>query len=394
MDAVTGKVLYERNADLKRPPASTTKIMTAILLIENTQENDEIVASKKASEADGSSLHLLPGEKVTSRNLLFALMLRSANDGCIAAAEKIAASEEAFAKLMTKKAHDIGALDTIYRNCNGLNDPPNVTTARDLATMTRYAIRYPRFNEAAGSKFFLVDRSIDKEDRHLRNHAKFLWKFPGADGIKTGYTVPAGHCFVGSVTKNGWRLISVVLNSPDWMAETSELMQYGFNRYERHEAASAGKVLARASVTSGVKNQVGAVTSSPVYYVAPRGDHSVATLITVMRNMRAPIRAGDVVGAVEVWQDGERTASYPLVADRAVKPSLMANLNRSGWIRYLLLILFGSVVFIYGRKITKNSRISRRRFAALMREADRAGQGYRQWSEGDRSGDKGEPAER
>ncbi|HXG23294.1 MAG TPA: D-alanyl-D-alanine carboxypeptidase family protein, partial [Chthonomonadales bacterium] len=228
IDAVSGQVLYARNADIPRPPASTTKIMTAILLLEHTRPEDIITASKHACETEGSGLHLKPGEKVSARDMLYALMLRSANDGCVAVAEHIAGSEARFAQMMTAKAREIGATDTTFKNSHGLDSPGHRTTARDLALIARYASIYPEFNEVTRTKFYNLTRSSNSKDVLLRNHAKFLWKFPGADGVKTGYTNPAGRCFVGGATWNGWRLISVVLNSPDVVGETTRLMKYGF----------------------------------------------------------------------------------------------------------------------------------------------------------------------
>src|SRR5207302_4336900 len=145
---ISCQVLYAKNADLPRPPASTTKIMTAILLLEYTRPDDVITAGIDAFDVEGSALHLHVGEKLTARDMVFALMLRSANDGCVAVAEHIAGSESKFAEMMTAKAHEIGAVNTTFLNCNGLNEPCNTTTARDLAIMARYATRFPLFNEA------------------------------------------------------------------------------------------------------------------------------------------------------------------------------------------------------------------------------------------------------
>ena len=218
-------MLFEKNADARRPPASTTKIMTSILLLENTNPTDVLTASPRAAATGGSSLNLKAGERITAHDMLYALMLRSANDGCVVVAEKVAGSEPKFAGMMTAKAHEIGAVNTHFGNCNGLNENPNVTTARDLSIMARYAFRFPEFNDAVHSKFYNIARAKENKDTLLRNHAKFLWHFPGADGVKTGFTNPAGHCFVGAATWNGWRLVSVVLHSPDIVRETSELMK-------------------------------------------------------------------------------------------------------------------------------------------------------------------------
>ena len=373
IDADSGQVLFEKNADELRPPASTTKIMTAIMLLEHTKPEDLIRASKIASEVDGSSLHLEPGETVTARDMLYALMLRSANDGCVAVAEHIAGSEAKFAEMMTAKARELGAAHTVFKNANGLNEPPNVTTARDLATIATHAIRYPEFNDAVGTKEYVVTRSSKSLDIILKNHAKFLWKFPGADGIKTGWTVPAGRCFVGSATWNGWRLISVVLDSPNVVEETSALMKFGFYRFEPVVLANSGASAGRASVKGGERDSAAVAPVTALRYIVPRGKWPVITLNPRTDSLSAPVMMGAPAGRLEAIANGRVLAAVPLVAAENVdRGTVMAATLGGSWKG----LLFGAAllgVICYGTTATKAARLRRYRVKALQRGDDRPG---------------------
>ncbi|MGC8667444.1 MAG: D-alanyl-D-alanine carboxypeptidase family protein [Chthonomonadales bacterium] len=371
VDAVSGQVLYEKNADAPRPPASTTKIMTAILLLEHTHPQDVITASKRCADTEGSSLHLRPGEKITAHDLLYGLVLRSANDGCVAAAEAIAGSEGQFAQMMTAKAREIGAMHTIFRNPNGLNDPPNTTTARDLALMARYALRYPAFQEAVSTPIYRITRSMDTRDVILRNHSiKWLAHFPGADGIKTGYTVPAGHCFVGSATWNGWRLISVVLHSPDAFGETSALMKWGFYHFEPRVLAQAGRIVARVPVQGGQEASVPAAPEAPVQVVVPKGVVPDAHLQVQTNTVEAPVAPGAQLGRVAVVWQGRTVSSVPLIATASDPRRLPPGRAAHSWIGPGILVLFGTALIGYGRAVAKSARRRRSGLSARFRETD------------------------
>jgi D-alanyl-D-alanine carboxypeptidase (penicillin-binding protein 5/6) len=374
IDASTGQVLFEKNADVPRPPASTTKIMTAILLLESLAPDEIITASKAANETGGSSLSLAEGESITARDMLYALMLRSANDGCVAVAERIAGSEARFVEMMNEKARQIGCTRTRFVNCNGLNCDGHVTTARDLANMARYASRYPEFNEATRSKTRQITRSTASKDFVLKNHAKFLWKFPGADGVKTGWTVPAGRCFVGSATWNGWRLISVVLNSPDMVGETSLLMKYGFSKFERIDAGAPGAAFGSVSVDGGDPGSVPALLKEPLRIVRPKGGSAPYELRTVFDSVSAPIDAGAKVGVVEARFEGKTLGSGILVAASPVARSAMVAATGRGQRWYLwLAALVGLIGLRYGSSYSKAARIRRHRLKAVMRGVNRRG---------------------
>jgi serine-type D-Ala-D-Ala carboxypeptidase (penicillin-binding protein 5/6) len=218
VDAQTGTILFEKDAHTRRAPASTTKIMTATLLLEHGGLDAPVTASARAAKTPYANLHLRPGERIPLRDMLYAILLRSANDGCVAAAETVASSVPAFVEMMNYKAREIGCTETHFVTPNGLYDPNHYTTAADLARMAIYATQYDLFNQIVATKEKLINRSIARTDSLMRNHNRLLSRYPGCDGIKTGYVRQSGKCLVASATRteegHPWRLIAVVLNSP------------------------------------------------------------------------------------------------------------------------------------------------------------------------------------
>lgn len=318
VDFETGQVLFERNADQRRPPASTTKIMTAILLLEHLPLDTMVEADKEASETDGSSLYMAPGERIRAEHLLYAIMLRSANDACVAVAKAVAGSPEAFVEMMNRKAAELGATNTHFANPNGLHHPDHYTTARDLATMARYAMRNTTFRKVAATQRYIIERDPENKDTYLKNKNKLLGHYPGADGIKTGYTVPAGRCLVASATRGGWRLIAVVLGSPDLFAEAQQLLNYGFNTYEPVVLVQAGQRIAPVAVSGGDRPVTYALVTTPLQLVRRRGDHRQVDLRPEFGVLRAPVAQYQVIGSLAALVEGEVVARVPLQATTSV----------------------------------------------------------------------------
>jgi D-alanyl-D-alanine carboxypeptidase (penicillin-binding protein 5/6) len=228
MNANNGVVLYSKNSKRKMAPASTTKIMTAILAIEKAKLSSTLTISRNAANKPGTSMHLHQGEKVTLKDLLYGLLLSSGNDAATAIAEFISGSEEKFAKLMTQKAHAIGMKDTQFQNASGLPALNHYTTAYDLAILARYALNNKVFAGIVQTKSASID---DEQSNHyLTNHNKLLWKYQFATGIKTGYTRTAGNCLVASANRDGMNLISVVLKSSSTYQDSIRLFESGFNQ--------------------------------------------------------------------------------------------------------------------------------------------------------------------
>lgn len=226
-DPASKSFLYTKNADMQLPMASTTKIMTALVAIENADLDKSVSISDDAIGTEGSSLYLKRGETMTMKDLLMGLMLRSANDAAAAIAYEISGSIEAFAEKMNEKATQIGALNTNFTNPHGLDNPSHYTTAKDLAIITAEALSNKTFLNIVSTKKHIIKNS-DGEARLLTNHNKLLNLYDGAIGVKTGFTKKSGRCLVGAAERDGTRLISVTINAPDDWNDHKALFDYGF----------------------------------------------------------------------------------------------------------------------------------------------------------------------
>jgi D-alanyl-D-alanine carboxypeptidase (penicillin-binding protein 5/6) len=383
VDAATGTVLFEKDAHARRPPASTTKIMTATLVIEHAGIDRPVVASTRAARTP-YGLHLKPGEVLSMRDNLYAILLRSANDGCVAAAEAIAGSVPAFIEMMNYKAREIGCTDTHFVTPNGLYDPNHYTTAADLARMAIYATQYPLFNEVVATREKVISRSIDRADCTLRNHNKLLSRYPGCDGIKTGYVHQSGRCLVASASRqeagHAWRLISVVLNSPATYRDSAALLNYGFSHYRQIFVASKGEQVGSANVNWGMPRQVPAIAAADVTVVVPRnGAHTVERSLSLLPR-KAPLARGGALGQVSLTVDGKPVAGIGLSQGKPVASvSLLAGRSaRRDWVALgthffsgpLAVLLFVGLAPRYARTLTKGPRRRRRRVPSRRRSDD------------------------
>lgn len=239
MDATTGKILYQKEPDLRLPPASTTKVLTAIVTLEgNRNLKDLLTVSKADTRVPASKLYLKPGQTLTIEDLLYALLLSSANDASLVLAEGVGGSVERFTEMMTKRAHDLGAVNSNFSNPHGLTAPDHYSTARDLAILFRYAMKNATFREIVQTRISsvssnsMVRKKMVARRISVRNHNRLLWNFDGAIGGKTGYTAAAQKCFVGAVERNGVTLIVAILGARDQWGDTKRLLEYGFDNYE------------------------------------------------------------------------------------------------------------------------------------------------------------------
>jgi len=244
MDAVTGKILYQKDANLRLPPASTTKVVTTILTLESSRNlKQTLKVSKEATRVPASKLYLRPGQSISVEELLYGIMLASANDAAMVLAEGIGGSVEQFTEMMTKKAHQIGATRSNFTNPHGLTAPDHYSTAKDLAIVFRYAMKNEIFREIVQTKFSsvkttaVVRKKVVPRRISVRNHNRLLWNFDGALGGKTGYTHAAQKCFVGAVQRNGATLIVAILGARDLWNDTKRLLEYGFDRINGLRAA-------------------------------------------------------------------------------------------------------------------------------------------------------------
>ena len=370
MDVATGQVLYSKKPHYKRPNASTTKIMTAILLIENAKMTDKVTASKNACKTRFTSIHLKPGEKITVKDLLMALMIRSANDAAVATAEHVAGSVSKFAKMMNKKAKAIGCKNTNFVTPNGLHDKNHYSTALDLCLMARYAFRYPVFNEAIRTRKHTLDsRTVNREDLVVFTKQKFMKEYSGADGVKSGYVKQAGYCYVGSATRENWRLVSCVLKSDNAGKDTAALMDYGFNNFTPITVAKGGRACREAEVTGGARDAVSVAPAKDLRVIVSKTGGKITTRFR-LEPVQAPIEQGAKLGTITAAVNGKDVMTVDLRAVDAVEISVARKMTpwlKTGGLLAACLVVGGK----YGAAITKTSRRRRRRVTASLRNPNR-----------------------
>lgn len=314
MDFTTGKVIFSKDSSERRAPASTTKILTALVALERGEMNRVITASKNASKTDGSSIWLAPGEEHTLEELLYGVLLSSGNDASVAVAESLAGSEAKFAAWMNEKAQAIGAKDSFFKNCNGLPEPGHYSTAYDLALITRYALHNPVFTEMVKTKTKTIEWPGREYDRLMVNHNKLLWRYQFADGVKTGYTRQAGKCLVASATKNGQQLIAVVLNSKDMYDDSKQLFEYGFNNYQLVTVIEPEQKVGSISVVEGIDNRVPLFPDHSVTIVIPKGQvDQVKVNLEIPQSIPAPVERLQQVGELEVKIGAKLVEKVPVV---------------------------------------------------------------------------------
>ena len=312
LDAVSGRVIYERNADSQSLIASTTKIMTALVVCEQCNVLDRMRIPKEAVGIEGSSMYLQEGEVLTIQELLYGLMLRSGNDAAVALAIYCGGTVEGFAELMNDKARSLGMNDSHFVNPNGLDAPGHYSTARDLATLAAYAMENPIFYKTVSAK------SVTVGERYLTNHNKLLWRVDGADGVKTGYTKAAGRILVSSATRQGRRLIAVTINAPDDWNDHAHLLEEGFSRYQVERLVSAGDVVGTVEIAGGQTGCVQLVAAEDFDY-ALCDEESVEIKLTGPGFVYAPVAAGAVAGSAHVCIDGKSVGKLPLVYGETVE---------------------------------------------------------------------------
>lgn len=309
MDVTTGDILFGKRADKRRPPASTTKIMTAILGLELGQPTEVVTVSQKAAAVGEATLHLDPGEKLTLYELITGALVRSGNDACVAIAEHISGSEEQFVRLMNKKALVLGAQNTNFVNTNGLPRQEHYSTAKDLAIMARHGLQIAEFSSIIRQKeteihFLEPDVFMD-----LKNTNKLLWYYPYADGVKTGTTTAAGKCLVASATKDGRQLLAVVLNAPDRFGDARKLFEWGFEKTETVRLVDAG-----ITEFPNAQKSVSVFIENPVDVSILKDQRkNLQTRVVWEKAANMTVRAGERLGRLEVWLGEQKLYSVPLL---------------------------------------------------------------------------------
>ncbi len=319
MEARTGRVLYSRNMKAMRFPASTTKAMTLIVALEKGNLDDIVTVSGNAAGTEGSTLWLEEGKKIRLEDLLYGIIMRSGNDGTVAVAEHIAGSVDAFARMMTEKAREIGAADTFFVNPHGLPDERHYTTAYDMALIASYGYRNPVFADIVKTKEKTIPWSEDPTE-FWRSENQMLWLYDGANGVKTGYTDAAGRCLVSGAERDGIQLVSVVLDSIYMWNDSIAMLDYGFAHVKPQREVNGGEIVGNLPVLSGRRKQVPVRTASDIVVpVCDNGDAGYSKVFDLPNALHAPVEAGDVVGTVRVMYEGREVGSTDLVATESVE---------------------------------------------------------------------------
>ena len=323
VDAQSGEVLIQNNADQPLPPASLTKLMTSyIAAVEldkgNIKLTDQVRVSIKAWQAPGSRMFIKEGTFVSLEDLLRGIIIQSGNDASIAVAEHIAGSEEAFADLMNKHAVRLGMNNSHFLNATGLPEEEHYTTALDLAKLARAIIVDHPDHYAMYAEQYFTFNQIRQPNRN-----KLLWRDRSVDGLKTGHTEEAGYCLVASAERNGMRLISVVMGAASEESravESQKLLTYGFRYYETHKLYSANEILNQPRVWGGAMDSVKLGITKDVYVTIPRGQKSaLAASLDVDAVIEAPIVLADQYGKVKVKLGEETIVETPLLALESVE---------------------------------------------------------------------------
>lgn len=310
----TGRMLYVSNADIPLPPASTTKTLTAIIIIEDCDLDEVIKVTAESCGIEGSSIYLVPGEKISVRDLLYGLMLRSGNDCAETLALHHSGSIGAFVQVMNERAKFIGAVDSCFKNPHGLPCEGHLTTAHDLGLIAAYALRNTQFSEIVQTSSHVVPDGGCGYARVLQNKNKMLSQYEGADGVKTGYTKEAGRCLVASATRNNMRLVTAVLNSPQMYERCGELLDNCFVKYSMQKIFDAE--LYQPTLDTEVRwKKCKAGCKGDVWY--PLADDEIEE-ISVEENLPTrlslPIKKGDVVGEVNIYLQKQLIFSQKIVS--------------------------------------------------------------------------------
>lgn len=397
VNADNGDVLYGKNQNERMFPASTTKIMVALLALENLELDEMVEATSSAISIlppGHTNIGMLPGEQLSVRQMLYALLLASAGDCANVLGERISGSVDEFVRLMNTRALEIGMKNTNYMNASGAHDPLHYTTASDMALLAREAMKNETFREIVKTDVYIIPPTVEyTEERRLSNtnhlvskkkSAKYFYKY--AKGIKTGFTNDAKRCLVAAAEKNGVDLITVVLGADvvnsqmmDFV-DTANLFEYGFANYKRETVVSKGSIVAEAPIKSAkgesrVLLEAAEDLSQLIYIDSEMGQ--ITSNDTVNKNIKAPVSRGDILGKSEYFVDSVSIGTVDLIAtkDYAFDPiknilGVVAAIFTSPWL-YLPFVLF-FLILLAIRQYNYNKRIKQRSEARRMQKEKEA----------------------
>lgn len=335
MDVRTGEVLYTKDIHRRMEPASTTKILTAIVALEHGGMRDRLTVSENASHIEGSSIWLAKGEQHTLNDILHGLLLSSGNDAAVTIAENLAGSEAGFVQWMNDKARQLGAVDSTFMNTSGLPDPGHRTSVHDMALVSRYALQIPALAQIVRTRRHVMPWPEHEWDRALINHNKLLWRYDGADGVKTGYTRSAGHCLVASATRDGQQLLAVVFRSRNTYSDCAVLFNWGFRNFELRTVAERNDAFASLIVDEGVDGKVQVVPTTDLALLMTRSQAGRLKVdVEMPARVEAPVWRLQKVGRLVARAGNEVLGEVDLVAAKDV-PRKTLLFKLFSWLRSL-----------------------------------------------------------
>ena len=313
LEASTGEIIFQKNVNEKRPPASMTKMMSMLLIMENIEKGnltfeEEVTASAYASSMGGSQIFLKAGEKMKVEDLLKGIAIGSGNDATVAMAERIAGTEEAFVKLMNDRAKELGLNNTNFKNSTGLDVENHYSTAYDMSVIARELVKHKKILEFTGTYEDYL-RKDSASPFWLVNTNRLVRFYQGVDGLKTGYTKEAGYCLTSTAEKDNMRLITVVMNEPSTQirnGETSSMLDYGFNMYSVNKILDTDTSLQKSKVELSSVLEVEIVPTEEVKILNNKNsDERNVTYELELNTIKAPVKKGDIVGKIKVYEDNK-----------------------------------------------------------------------------------------
>ncbi len=320
IDADSGRVLYEHNSNQRMPMASTTKIMTALVAISAYPVDTVVRVSPLAVGVEGSSVYLYAGEELTMEQLLYAMLLESANDAAAAIAIAVGGDIASFADMMNGMAEQIGLADTHFENPHGLDGAEHYTTAKDLAALTAYALQNETFRNIVSTYKHEIPMNGSEGTRLLINHNKLLRTYSGAIGVKTGFTKKSGRCLVSAAEREGVTLVAVTLSAPDDWNDHANMLDYGFSLIERLTVCEKGALSFTVPVINGSAEGVTVSNDGELILTLDRySNRNIKTVIELDRFYFAPIASGEVLGHAVFILEGKTVGVLELTASESVE---------------------------------------------------------------------------
>ena len=330
IDASTGEVLFEQDSHTQLPPASVTKVMTMLLVMEAVQDGkihleDRVTISEHAASMGGSQMYMEAGEMHTVAELMEGVAMASANDGCVALAEFVAGSEEIFVEKMNQRAAELGMRDTHFVNTNGLPVADHYSSAYDIALMSQKLYEFEETHQwfTTWQSTITVGLPGKEKEFGLTNTNKLIKAYEGCNGIKTGFTSEAGYCLSASATRGDTHLIAVALGSETSKirnAEIAKLLDYGFANYETAVIAEEGQIMGTVLIEKGTPTSVSAVTTERITVLTGKGQKdTLKTEVTISETVPLPLDKGQEIGKITLYDEEEKLAEYPLVAAAPVE---------------------------------------------------------------------------